>query len=137
MQVKEVMSDRVEFVGPETTLQECARRMRDLNVGSMPVMQNGKLWGMITDRDICCRIVAEGRDPSKARARDVMAKNVAYCLDDQECEDAAHLMEDRHIRRLAVLDRRHSLVGILSVDNLAHASRDLAGEVLIAARPIH
>jgi predicted transcriptional regulator len=112
MLVKELMTMKVEYVNPDATLQECARRMRDLNIGSLPVWENSKLAGMITDRDICCRAVAEGRDPAKTRARDIMTKDVAFCFDDQECDDAAHLMEQKHIRRLAVFNRRRSMVGV-------------------------
>lgn len=137
MLVKELMTTKVEYVKPDTTLQECARRMRDLNIGSLPVWENGKLAGMITDRDICCRALAEGRDPARTKVREIMTKDVAFCFDDQECDDAAHMMEDRHIRRLAVLNRKRSMVGFLSVDDLARGSHQLAGEVLEAARPMH
>lgn len=137
MLVKEVMARSVQYVSPSATLQECARRMRDLHIGSLPVWENGKLAGMITDRDICCRAVAEGRDPAKTKARDIMSKDVTFCFDDQECDDAAHMMEERHIRRLAVLNRRRSMVGLLSVDDLARCSHALAGEVLEAAKPLH
>lgn len=137
MLVKELMTTKVEYVNPDITLQECARRMRDLNIGSLPVWENGKLAGMITDRDICCRAVAEGRDPARTKVREIMTKDVAFCFDDQDCDAAAHMMEGKHIRRLAVLSRKRSMVGFLSVDDLARGSHQLAGEVLEAARPVH
>jgi CBS domain-containing protein len=137
MLVREVMAQNVQYVSPSATLQECARRMRDLHIGSLPVWENGKLAGMITDRDICCRAVAEGRDPAKTKAHDIMTKDVTFCFDDQECDDAAHMMEEKHIRRLAVLNRKRSMVGFLSIDDLARCSHELAGEVLEAAKPLH
>ena len=135
MLVKECMSRTIETVSPDTPLQECAEKMRDLNVGSLPVWDDGKLAGMVTDRDICCRAVADGRDTAKTCARDVMSTDIACCFDDQDYEDAAHVMEDRHLRRLAVMDRENRMVGMLTVDDLARHSYILAGEVLRAVAP--
>lgn len=137
MLVKEIMSPKVETVGPDLSVQESARKMRELNVGSLPVWDNSKLIGMVTDRDISCRAVADGRDPAKTKVREIMTKNITTCFDDQDCADAAKLMEDKHIRRLAVLNRDKAMVGFLSVDDLARCSHELAGEVLEAARPVH
>lgn len=138
MLVKEVMTSKVQSVNSDLPLQDCARQMRDLNIGSLPVSKNGRLIGMITDRDICCRAVAEGLDLKKTMAADIMSKDVTWCFDDQDCTEAAHLMEDKHIRRLAVLNHDKAPVGFLSVDDLVRCSRELAGEVLeAAARPIH
>jgi predicted transcriptional regulator len=123
----------VQSVAPDLSLQECARKMRDLNIGSLPVAEKGKMVGMITDRDICCRAVADGRDLAKTTAADIMSKDVSWCFDDQDCADAAHLMEDKHIRRLTVLNREKAPVGLLSIVDLARCSRDLAGGVLVAA----
>lgn len=138
MLVKEVMTAKVQSVAPDLSIQECARKMRDLNIGSLPVSEKGRVIGMITDRDICCRAVADGRDPTKAKAADIMSKDITWCFDDQDCADAAHLMEDKHIRRLAVLNRDKAPVGFLSVDDLARCSHDLAGSVLEAsAKAMH
>ncbi|MDP2620714.1 MAG: CBS domain-containing protein [Hyphomicrobiales bacterium] len=131
--MKEVMTSKVQSVSPEQSIQECARKMRDLNIGSLPVSEKGQMIGMITDRDICCRAVADGRDLAKTKAADIMSKDVTWCFDDQECADAAHLMEDKHIRRLTVLNRDKAPVGFLSVDDLARCSHDLAGGVLESA----
>lgn len=136
MLVKEIMSPKVETVGPDLSLQESARKMREMNVGSLPVWENSKLVGMITDRDISCRAVADGRDPATTKVREIMTKDITHCFDDQDCTDAAHLMEEKHIRRLAVLNRDNAMVGFLSVDDLARCSHDLAGAVLEeASRP--
>jgi len=135
MLVKECMSARIETVKPDTTIQDCAKTMRDLDIGLLPVWTDGKLAGMITDRDICIRAVADGRDLAKTCARDIMSKDVAWCFDDQSCADAALQMEGKHLRRLAVMNRDKKMVGVLSVDDLARHDFTLAGEVLKAAAP--
>lgn len=138
MLVKEIMTPKVRSVEPGLSLQDAAAKMRDWNVGSIPVRQSEKMIGIVTDRDICCRAIAEGLDPATSTVQDIMSKDVTYCFDDQDCSDAAHIMEGKHIRRLAVLDRDESMVGVLSVDDLARCSHDLAGTVLEAAySPAH
>ncbi len=136
MKIQEIMSTNVVSVRPGTTLRQAARKMRDLGIGSLPVVEDGQLLGVITDRDICCHAIALGRS-SSTRVEKVMSTDVVTCFDDQDITDAAHLMEDRHIRRLTVLNHDNNLAGILSVDDLAHGSHELAGAVLEAATPIH
>ena len=137
MLVKEIMTPSMDAVGPDLTLKETARKMREANVGSLPVWEKGELLGMITDRDICCRAVAEGRDPARTTVREVMSRDVASCFSDDDIADAAQLMERKHIRRLAVLNHDRTMAGFLSVDDLAHHSHKLAGYVLDAARATH
>ncbi len=137
MLIKEIMTTTIESVGPDLSVREAARRMRDLNIGSLPVLANGQLIGMITDRDICCRAVSEGRDPAATKIQEIMSKDIAYCFNDQDVADAAHLMEDKRIRRLVILNRDKTMAGFLSVDDLARWSHDLAGEVLEAAGTAH
>ena len=137
MRVEEIMSTKIESVGPELSLKEAARMMRDLNVGSLPVKEKDKLIGIITDRDICCRAVGQGLDGGTTTVREIMSEDITHCYSDQDVADAAHLMEDKHIRRLAVFTRDEAMAGFLSVDDLARASHDLAGEVLEAVRPLH
>ncbi len=133
MKVSEVMTPKAEWVGPDMSIRDLAEKMRALDIGSLPIGENDRLIGMVTDRDIVCRAVAKGLDPAKTTARDVMSKTITYCFDDQEVDDAAHVMEQKHIRRLAVLNRNKRLVGILSLDDLAACcSHDLSGEVLAA-----
>lgn len=137
MLVQKIMTPKVESVSPELSVQETARKMREMNLGSMPVLENGELIGMITDRDICCRVVGEGREPASTQVREIMSTDVSYCFNDQNASDAAQLMEDKHIRRLAVLNRDKTMAGFLSVDDLARHSHELAGEVLDAMSPAH
>jgi len=120
MQVKDVMTSGVECISPDTTLREAAQKMKELDVGLLPICgENDRLAGMITDRDITVRAVADGLDPSTAQARDVMTPTVVYCYDDQEVSDAAHMMEQNQIRRLVVLNHEKRLVGIVSLGDLA------------------
>jgi len=124
MQVKEVMSPGVECVSPDVTLREAAQKMRALDVGPLPVCQNDRLIGILTDRDIVLRAVAEGRDPQATAVHDVMTPQIVYCFEDQEIAEVARLMEQKQIRRLVVLNRTKRLVGIISLGDLAVASGD-------------
>ncbi len=132
MQVKDVMTPGVEVVPPEATLQEAARKMRTLGVGPLPVCDGERLVGMLTDRDITVRAVAEGRDPATTRVREVMTPEVVYCFADQDTQTAAQMMEMRQIRRVPVLSRDQRLVGIVSLGDLAVGTGDpqRAGETL-------
>jgi CBS domain-containing protein len=137
MKVQDIMTTKVESVSPTSTLRQAARKMRELDVGSLLVMEDGQLRGIITDRDISCYAVAIGRDPNWTDVQKVMVTHIATCFDDDEIADAAHLMEDRHIRRLPVLTHDNKVAGVLSVDDLARNDRELAGAVLEAAIPVH
>lgn len=132
MRVNELMSCNVECTPPYATLFDAAVRMKELNVGSLPVCENDRLVGMITDRDIVVRAVAECRNPADALVRDIMTPETTYCFEDDKIEDAATLMKEKQIRRLVVLSREKRLVGILSLGDLAVESGDdkLAGETL-------
>lgn len=135
MLVKELMSTRVESIGPDTTAQECARMMRKMDIGSLPVWENGQIIGVVTDRDICCRAVGDDKDPATVPAKDIMSREITSCYAEDDCDDAGRLMKQKRLRRLAVLDREKKMVGLLSVDDLARYSHELAGEVLEAAAP--
>jgi CBS domain-containing protein len=134
MLVKEAMRLGTEWVSPETKIRDLAIRMRDLDIGSLAVYSDGKLTGIVTDRDIALRCCADSKDPATTSAKEIMTGNIAWCYADQDVEDATQLMEERHIRRLPVLDRTEKLVGFLSVDDLSrNGSFSLAGEVIQAA----
>jgi CBS domain-containing protein len=130
MLVKEVMTPKAEWVDPKTTLLEAAKRMRDKDIGSLLVGENDKIIGMVTDRDIACRGIAHNLDPANTPVRKVMSERIFWCFDDQEIENAAHLMENKKVRRLAVMNREKRMVGFLSVDDLSHRAHALSGEVL-------
>ena len=136
MRVSEVMTRGAECTRPNATLQEAARRMRELDVGPLPVCgDNDRLVGMVTDRDITVRATAEGESPTVIRVRDIMTPEVIYCFEDALVEDAARLMEQKQVRRLVVLNRDKRLVGIVSLGDLAARTGDeaLAGDTLGAA----
>jgi CBS domain-containing protein len=132
MQVKEVMTRGVECVSPDATLQEAARKMKDLDVGPLPICDNDRLAGMVTDRDITVRAVAEGKDPRNTPVREVMTPGINYCFEDDDVASAARQMKEKQIRRLVVLNREKRLVGIVSLGDLAVETGDdhLSGETL-------
>ena len=135
MLVKEIMSHKLESILPTASLRQAARKMRDLKLGSLPVMEDGRLIGIITDRDICCRGVADSFDPATTEVSEIMSRDVWFCFGDDNVTAAVRQMEEHHIRRLAVLNHDKTMAGFLSVDDLAHYSRQLAGEVLDTVRP--
>lgn len=120
MLVKEIMTRHVECVGPDATLQEAARKMRDLDVGPLPVCgDGGRLVGFLTDRDITVRATAEGRDPTRTTVKEAMTPEVVYVFEDQDARDAADTMAVHQIRRVLVLDKDKKLAGIVSMADLA------------------
>jgi CBS domain-containing protein len=124
MQVKEVMSPRVECVSPGSNLREAAQMMKKLDVGSLPVCENDQLVGILTDRDIVLRAIAEAKDPQATLVRDTMTPEIVFCFEDQEVPEVALLMERKQIRRLVVFNRDKQLVGIISLGDLAVAADD-------------
>jgi CBS domain-containing protein len=129
MQIKEIMTREPVVIQPDVVLKEAAVRMRELDSGVMPVGQNDRLVGMLTDRDITIRATAAGKDPNQTRVEEVMTPDVVYCFEDDDLRDAARKMEEHQLRRLIVLNRDKRLVGILSLGDLHTADDRLAGEV--------
>jgi CBS domain-containing protein len=132
MQVSEVMTREVECIRPEATVQEAAAKMKDLDVGVLPVCENDQILGMITDRDIVLRSTADGSSPLMSSVQSVMTPGVVICHEDDSVEEAARLMSDRQIRRLVVLGADGHLAGILSLGDLAVRTEDneVTGEAL-------
>jgi len=132
MQVREIMSVGVEFVNPEATLQDAAERMRMHDLGFLPVCDKERVLGVITDRDITIRATAEGRDGEVTTVREAMTDGAIFCFEEDDVRDAAQLMRERQVRRLLVLDHNQRLVGIVSLGDLAIATKDeeLAGQTL-------
>jgi CBS domain-containing protein len=132
MRVNEVMTKGAECIPPSATVRDAAGRMRDLDVGSLPVCDNDRLVGVVTDRDIAVRSVAAGHDPKSERVSEVMTDKVVYCFDDQDVREAAELMREEQVRRLPVLNRAKRLVGIVSLGDLAVQAGDdrLSGQTL-------
>ena len=132
MQISEIMTRYVECVGPETTLREAAENMRSLDVGPVPVCDNDRLVGILTDRDIVVSAIAEGHDPRTTTVREAMTPGVDYCFEDDDTAEAARKMREKQIRRLVVLNGDKQLVGIVSLGDLAVKTGDeeQAGETL-------
>ena len=133
MQVKDVMTRGVECITPRETIANAAKKMKKLDVGALPICgDNDRLAGIITDRDITIRAIADGCAPQQTRVDEVMTPGIVFCFDDDDVAEAAHLMEDRQIRRLAVLNHDKRLVGIVSLGDLAVKSHNdrLSGEAL-------
>jgi CBS domain-containing protein len=117
--VRDVMTRGVETAAPDATIVDVARRMRDLDVGSLPVCDGTRLIGIVTDRDLSVRATASGKDPNTTRVREVMSPEIAWVFDDEPADAAARVMRERQIRRLPVLDRSDRLVGVVALGDLA------------------
>ena len=130
MLVRDVMTCRAESIRPSESLQAAARRMKDLGVGALVVSDDERVLGIVTDRDIVVRSTAEGASPAEADVRSAMTPQAIECREDDELEGAAMRMERGAVRRLVVLDASGRLVGMLSVDDIALRSPELAGEIV-------
>jgi CBS domain-containing protein len=138
MKVKQAMHKGVQWVDPNTPIVELARLMREQDIGAIPIGENDRLVGMVTDRDIVCRCVAAGLDPKTQRARDVMTEGIVFCLEGQELDDAARLMESRQVRRLPVINGKKRMTGILSLGDLYNAAaRTVSKEAMQAVSAHH
>lgn len=138
MDIADAMHRHADWASADTPVSEIARMMQKDDIGAVPVGKDDKLIGMITDRDIALRVVAAGRDPDKTTAEEVMTKNIVYCRTHETVEDAIHLMDQKKIRRLPVIDDKKRLVGMLSLGDVSHAvGRELSGELLRAVSDHH
>ena len=129
MQVRECMTREVRVISPEDTIERAAQLMGQIDAGVLPVSENDRLVGMITDRDIAIRGVAEGCGPS-ARVRDVMSREVKYCFDDSETDEVLDNMAEIQVRRMPVVDHDKRLVGIVSIGDLAKEESRETGKAL-------
>jgi CBS domain-containing protein len=130
MEIGNVMTRDVKIASPEDTLQHAAKLMEKNDFGLLPVGENDRLVGMLSDRDITVRAVARGLAPDRCKVRDVMSRDVKYVYDDESIEDAARNMSDLQVRRLPVLNRSKRLVGIVSLGDLALTEPEPAGDAL-------
>lgn len=132
MKVNEILTRHPSCVSAGASLLQAARQMKLLDVGMLPVCENERLVGTVTDRDIVIRGIAQQLDPQKAQVRDVMTEEMVWCFEDEDIEEAARLMESRQVRRLPILNREKRLVGIVSVGDFAVRGHreQLAREVL-------
>ncbi|MFW6027665.1 MAG: CBS domain-containing protein [bacterium] len=124
MQISEVMTSHVDLADPNMSLRDAAVKMRDNHVGSLPVGENDRLIGMITDRDIAVRGLAGHEHPANTAVRTCMSEHVFYCFDDQSLIDAGLAMAEHQVHRLPVLNRDKRLVGIVALADLARAGEE-------------
>ena len=132
MKLADIMTRDYEWILPETYLEDAAYKMRQLDMGFIPIGDGERLHGVITDRDIVVRAVAEGLDAAITSVEDVMTEDVVYCYEDQDVSFAADLMAEKQIRRLVVLNRKKKLTGIVSLGDICIKCGDseMAGNIL-------
>jgi CBS domain-containing protein len=134
MKVKQAMRPGAQRVDPSTPLTTLAQLMREHNIGAIPIAENDRLVGMVTDRDIVCRGLAAGLDLNGATARDVMSQGIFYCTETEEVAEAALTMQQNKVRRLPVINQEKQLVGYLSVNDISRTGdHALCGGILQAA----
>lgn len=124
MQVQDIMTRNVELITSNTTIREAARLMREDAIGALPVRENDRLVGMVTDRDIVVRAVADGRANGGATVRDVMSEHAYWCYDDASLDEAGLSMAEHQVHRLPVLNHDKRLVGIVALADLSRAGAD-------------
>ncbi|MFY0311310.1 CBS domain-containing protein [Leisingera sp. D0M16] len=138
MKISEAMHTPAEWVSADTPVSEIAARMAKDDIGAVPVGKNDKLIGMITDRDLATRVVAKNLSAKKTKAEDVMTPGIVFCRTEETVEDAVHLMDQKKIRRLPVLNEEKRYVGMLSLGDVAHAAGlELIGELTRAVADHH
>jgi len=132
IKVSEVMTRGIEKISPAATLEQAAKQMKEHNVGLLPVVDEEKVVGVVTDRDIVLRAVSARLRPEMTRVRDVMTAKVIFCHEDEDITQASLLMERNLVHRLIVLDRNEKLAGIVSLSDLAAKAKSaaFAGKVL-------
>jgi CBS domain-containing protein len=132
MKVKDAMHKGVDWVSPETPVAELARLMRDRDVGAIPIGDNDRLIGMVTDRDIVCKGLAQDTfDSRRATARDVMTTEIHCCREDDDLAKAVRHMEELQVRRLPVINKRKRMIGMLSLGDISRtAPADLLSECI-------
>lgn len=131
MNVKELMTPNPESIPSTETVMHAAKRMKSLNIGVLPVFEDGKEAGMITDRDIITRVIAEGLNPAQISVGEVMTKQVFSCTENTDIGEAARIMETNKIRRLVVKSEAGEVTGVVSLGDIAvHATKEVSAEIL-------
>ena len=132
MNITDIMTHDPEWIHPETTIEDAACKMRRLDTGFLPVGDGDRLQGILTDRDITIRAVAEGLDPATVPVEDVMTPTIIYCYEDQDVQEAADLMAEKQVHRLVVLNRDKKLTGVVSLGDVCVRCGDheMVGDVL-------
>ena len=137
MKVKDVMHKKITWVEANTPIEQVVNQMRELDIGAIPVGDGDRLVGMITDRDIAIRSFNGATNPRDLKARDVMSKEVAFCKENENLDDALQLMTRREVRRLPVLNDEKRMIGMLSLGDIAHAASHAKVGTTLAAISSH
>jgi CBS domain-containing protein len=122
MEIRDIMTPNPEGISSDGTIREAAHHMKDMNVGILPVVEGDSLIGVLTDRDIVTRVIAEDRDPAKTTVEEIMSRELFTCTEDTDLEEAVRNMEDNQVRRLLVTDSEGRCVGIMSLGDIATKS---------------
>lgn len=130
MKVREIMTSNVECLPPDTSIREIAQEMKSLDVGFIPICENDRLVGTVTDRDIVIRAVAEGVDVNTSRAREIMSREVIYAFEDDDVKTVAEKMRDKDVRRILILDEAKRLVGVVSIGDISKVEEKVSGKTL-------
>jgi CBS domain-containing protein len=130
MKIREIMTTNVECVSPDTGIPELANKMKMLDVGFVPICENDRLVGTVTDRDIVIRGLAGGKDINKQKAGDIMTQNVFLCYEDQDVKEVAEQMRDKDVRRMLILNKGKRLVGIVSIGDISKVEERETGKTL-------
>jgi CBS domain-containing protein len=130
MKIREIMTTNVECVAPDTGIPELANKMKTLDVGFIPVCENDRLAGTVTDRDIVIRAIAAGRDITGTKARDIMTHDVFYCFEEDNVKDVAAKMREKEVRRMLILNSDKRLVGVVSLGDISKVEEKESGKTL-------
>ncbi len=140
MQVQEIMTKSFEMINASAKITEAAQKMKSMNIGVLPVTEGNKIIGVITDRDMVVRAIAEDKEVGKVDVKDIMSPEIARCMAEDNVDEAAKIMKEKQVRRLIVLDNKNTPVGIVSLGDIAAKahSEQLAGQTLDAiSQPCH
>jgi len=129
MKVREIMTSNVECLGPESSLRDIAQEMKSLDVGFIPICDNDRLIGTVTDRDIVIRAIADGKD-ANTNVRDIMSRDVIYAFEDDDVKTVAEKMREKDVRRILILDTNKRLVGVVSIGDISKVEEKVSGKTL-------
>jgi len=130
MKVREIMTSNVECLAPEASLKEIAQEMKSLDVGFIPICENDRLMGTVTDRDIVIRAIAEGMEVETCKARDIMSREIVYAFDEDDLKTVAEKMREKEVRRILILDNAKRLVGVVSIGDISKVEEKVSGKTL-------
>jgi len=130
MKVREIMTSNVECLDPTSSLKEVAQEMKSLDVGFIPICENDRLAGTVTDRDIVIRAVADGLDINTCRASEIMSRDIVYAFEEDDVKTIAEKMREKDVRRILILDKAKRLVGVVSIGDVSKVEEKVSGKTL-------